>query len=67
MLLLIYKRRGDITRVKRTHGAKFSPVPSNTQQLEEIKVLKNVPVQPVEWKPSEYTRMLFDHTFRKWA
>lgn len=54
-------------RVKRTHGAKFSPVPSNTQQLEEIKVLKNVHVQPVEWKPSEYTRMLFDHAFRKWA
>lgn len=61
------KAEGDIMRVKRTHGAKFAPVPTNTQQPEEIKVLKNVPVQPVEWKPSEYTRMLFDHTFRKWA
>lgn len=63
----LIKLEGETMIVKRTHGAKFAPVPTNDERKEAIKVFKNVPVQPAEWKPSNYTRELFNHTFRKWA
>lgn len=63
----LIKLEGETMIVKRTHGAKFAPVPTNDERKEAIKVFKNVPVKPAEWKPSNYTRELFNHTFRKWA
>ncbi|WP_026859373.1 hypothetical protein [Jeotgalicoccus psychrophilus] len=63
----LIKLEGETMIVKRTHGAKFAPVPTNDERKEAIKVFKNVPVKPAEWKPSDYTRDLFEHTFRKWA
>src|SRR5699024_3241206 len=63
----LIKLEGETMIVKRTHGAKYAPVPTNDERKEAIKVFKNVPVKPAEWKPSNYTRELFNHTFRKWA
>lgn len=62
----LIKLEGETMIVKRTHGAKFAPVPTNDERKEAIKVFKNVPVQPAEWKPSEYAKSLFEHSFAKW-
>lgn len=63
----LIKLEGETVIVKRTHKERFAPIPSRDERREEIKVFKNVPVKPAEWKPSDYTRDLFEHTFRKWA
>lgn len=62
----LIKLEGETMIVKRTHGAKFAPVPTNDERKEAIKVFKNVPVKPAEWKPSEYAKYLFEHSFAKW-
>lgn len=62
----LIKLEGETVIVKRTHGAKFAPVPMNDERKEAIKVFKNVPVKPAEWKPSEYAKYLFEHSFAKW-
>ena len=62
----LIKLEGETMIVKRTHGAKFAPVPTNDERKEAIKVFKNVPVKPAEWKPSEYAKSLFEHSFAKW-
>lgn len=62
----LIKLEGETVIVKRTHGERFAPVPTNDERREEIKVFKNVPVKPVEWKPSDYTKSLFEHSFSKW-
>lgn len=62
----LIKLEGETVIVKRTHGAKFAPVPTNDERKEAIKVFKNVPVKPAEWKPSEYAKYLFEHSFAKW-
>lgn len=62
----LIKMEGETVIVKRTHGAKFAPVPTNDERREAIKVFKNVPVKPAEWKPSEYAKFLFEHSFAKW-
>lgn len=62
----LIKLEGETMIVKRTHGAKFAPVPTNDERKEAIKVFKNVPVEPAEWKPSEYAKSLFEHSFAKW-
>lgn len=63
----LIKLEGETMIVKRTHGAKFAPVPTNDERKEAIKVFKNVPVEPAEWKPEKYTRELYDNMFKRWA
>src|SRR5699024_11379081 len=62
----LIKLEGETMLVKRTYGAKFAPVPTNDERREASKVFKNVPVKPAEWKPSEYAKSLFEHSFAKW-
>ena len=62
----LIKMEGETVIVKRTHGAKFAPVPTNDERREAIKVFKSVPVKPAEWRPSEYAKFLFEHSFAKW-
>ena len=62
----LIKLEGETVIVKRTHKERFAPIPSRDERREEIKVFKNVPVKPVEWKPDPYTRDLFENYFKKW-
>ena len=62
----LIKMEGETVIVKRTHGAKFAPVPTNDERREAIKVFKSVPVKPAEWRPSEYAKYLFERSFAKW-
>lgn len=50
----------------RTHNAKFAPK-TIKERREQIKVYKTKPVAPVEWKPSEYSKQLFDQCFKGWS
>lgn len=62
----VIKLEGETVIVKRTHKERFAPIPSRDEQREQIKVFKNVPAKQAEWKPSSYTRDLFEHSFKKW-
>ena len=37
------------------------------ERKEQIQVYKTKPVAPVEWKPSEYSKHLFDQCFKGWS
>lgn len=63
----LIKLEGETVIVKRTHKERFAPIPSRDENPEEIKVFKNVPVKPREWKPNPYSKALYDNMFKRWA
>lgn len=62
----LIKLEGETMIVKRTHKERFAPIPSRDERRDEIRVFKNAPAKSAEWKPSDYTRDLFEHSFKKW-
>lgn len=63
----LIKLEGETVIVKRTHKERFAPIPSRDERREQIKVMKNVPVKPAEWKPNPYSKALYDNMFKRWA
>lgn len=63
----LIKLEGETMIQRKSIYDRHAPVPAAAERREEVKSFKNITVKPAEWKPSAYTKMLFDAQFKKWA
>lgn len=64
---------GETVIVKRTHNAKFAPIPENDQEVEKpkqrkrkITVAVDKPLETTNWNINPYYKQQFEMMFKKW-